>query len=98
MTARIVVAVAAVSLLAAAPGHGIVPPKDCGTLKVHGKTYNIKADQLPCSQARKYASKYIAHGTRPRGYGCHRFKGSALVAKCVNTHTNPDRTIFIIKR
>jgi hypothetical protein len=84
--------------LAVAPSQAIVPPKNCGTIKVNHKRWNIKADQLPCTKARKYATAYLAHHTRPPGYSCHRFKGSALYAKCVNTHTNPDRTIFIIKR
>jgi hypothetical protein len=89
---------AAAALLAATPGQAIVPPKDCGSIKVKHRRYNIKGDQLPCSQARRYSATYIASRKRPRGYRCQRFSGSALMAKCVNTHTNPDRTIFIIKR
>lgn len=76
----------------------IVPPKNCGTITVKGHRYQIKADQLSCSKAKTYASRYLASGTRPAGYSCHRYKGSALVARCVNTRANPDRTIFIIKR
>ncbi|MEA2272175.1 MAG: hypothetical protein QOI98_883 [Solirubrobacteraceae bacterium] len=78
--------------------HAIVPPKNCGTIKVSHKRWQIKADQIRCTTARKYATAYIAHHTRPRGYSCHKFKGSALYAKCVNTKANPDRTIFIIKK
>ena len=89
---------AAASVLAAAPGHAIVPPKNCGSITVKHHRYNIKGDQLPCKQARAYASRYIGSHRTAHGYRCHRFSGSALVAKCVNTHTNPDRTIFIIKR
>src|SRR3954447_23848418 len=89
---------AVAALLAAAPGEAIVPPKNCGSITVKHRRYNIKGDQLPCKQARSYASTYIGRRKAPRGYGCHRFSGSALVAKCVNTRTNPDRTIFIIKR
>src|SRR3954463_3946208 len=89
---------AVAALLATAPGQAIVPPKNCGSITVKHHRYNIKGDQLPCKQARAYAATYIARHKRPRGYGCHRFSGSALVAKCVNTRTNPDRTIFIIKR
>src|SRR3954451_6661025 len=95
--AALALAVAA-ALLATAPGQAIVPPKNCGSITVKHHRYNIKGDQLPCNQARAYAATYIARHKRPRGYGCHRFSGSALVAKCVNTRTNPDRTIFIIKR
>ena len=88
----------AVALGASAQSHAIVPPKNCGTITVKGKSYNIKADQLPCKSARTYASRYLGSGVKPRGYSCQRYKGSALVARCVNTHTNPDRTIFMIKR
>src|SRR4051794_10702851 len=95
--AALALAVAA-ALLATAPGQAIVPPKNCGSIKVKHHRYNIKGDQLPCKQARSYASTYIARHKTARGYRCQRFSGSALVAKCVNTHTNPDRTIFIIKR
>src|SRR3954447_15082376 len=92
-------AFAAVALAAAAASApAIVPPKDCKTIRVKHHVYNIKGDQLPCSQARSYASSYLGRRKTPHGYACHRFSGSALVAKCVNTHTNPDRTIFMIKR
>ena len=37
---------------AAPAASAIVPPKDCGTITVHGKKYNIKADQLKCTKAR----------------------------------------------
>jgi hypothetical protein len=84
--------------LAGGSAHAIVPPKNCGTIKVSHKKWQIKADQIRCTTARKYATTYIAHHTRPRGYSCHKFSGSALYAKCVNTKANPDRTIFIIKK
>jgi hypothetical protein len=86
------------ALLGTAPSRAIVPPKNCGSIKVKHHRYNIKGDQLPCKQARSYAATYIAKRRTARGYRCQRFSRSALVAKCVNTHTNPDRTIFIIKR
>src|SRR3954469_12211168 len=89
---------AAAALLATTAGHAIVPPKNCGSIKVKHHRYNIKGDQLPCKQARSYAATYVGRHKTAHGYRCQRFSGSALVAKCVNTHTNPDRTIFIIKR
>ena len=78
--------------------HAIVPPKDCGRMTVSHKRWRIKADQISCKRARSYARAYIAHRTRPRGYTCHRYRHSSLYAKCVNTRSNPDRTIFIIKQ
>jgi len=90
--------VAALALAATAPSHAIVPPKYCGTITVKHHRYTIKADQLPCKSARTYAARYLGTGRRPPGYKCNRYKGSALVARCVNTRANPDRTIFMIKR
>ena len=75
-----------------------MPPKNCCTIKVKGRNYNIKADQFPCSTARTYASRYLGSNIRPHSYSCRRYRGSALVAHCVNTRANPDRTIFMIKR
>jgi hypothetical protein len=85
-------------LAAAATSGAIVPPKNCGTITVKHHRYNIKADQLPCSKAKTYAARYLGSNVRPPGYSCHRYRGSALVARCVNTRANPDRTIFMIKR
>ena len=87
-------------LLAAvvATSEAIVPPKNCGTITVKHRRYQIKADQLPCSKAKTYASRYLGSRIRPPGYKCHRYSGSALVARCENTRANPDRTIFMIKR
>jgi hypothetical protein len=90
--------VAALMLGIAVTSDAIVPPKNCGTITVKHRRYQIKADQLPCSTAKTYASRYLASGTRPRSYTCHRYRGSALVARCENTRANPDRTIFMIKR
>jgi hypothetical protein len=90
--------VVALALAVAGTSDAIVPPKNCGTITVKHRRYQIKADQLPCSKAKTYASRYLGSGTRPPGYSCHRFKGSALVARCENTRANPDRTIFMIKR
>jgi len=87
-----------VAALVAASASAIVPPKNCGTLTVNHHAYNIKADQLPCRDAKTYARNFIAHRRTPHGYHCNRYRGSALIAKCVNTKANPDRTIFVIKR
>ncbi|MDX6677270.1 MAG: hypothetical protein QOE31_1322, partial [Solirubrobacteraceae bacterium] len=40
-------------LLALAPlSAAIVPPTDCGSIRVSGKRYTIKADQLRCRTAK----------------------------------------------
>jgi hypothetical protein len=95
----LICALAGVLLVAVvATSEAIVPPKNCGTISVKHRRYQIKADQLPCSKAKTYASRYLASRTRPPGYKCHRYSGSALVARCENTRATPDRTIFMIKR
>jgi hypothetical protein len=78
--------------------HAIVPPKDCGRMTAAHKHWRIKADQISCRSARRYAKAYIVHHRRPRGYSCRRYRGSSLYARCVNSRANPDRTIFIIKQ
>ncbi len=65
------VAVVAVGVaLSAAPAPAIVPPTDCGPMEVAGKRYKIKADQLRCPKARKFALAYLQDGDRPPGYTC----------------------------
>jgi hypothetical protein len=89
---------AVVAGLVATTSQAIVPPKDCGRMTVSHKRWHIKADQISCKRARSYAKAYIAHHTRPPHYTCHRYRGSAEYARCVNVRANPDRTIFILKR
>ena len=87
------------ALLLSGSAHAIVPPKECGVIKVGSHKYDIKSDQIPsCRTSKTYARNLIAHHTRPKGYKCTHFSGSSLIWKCVNTHTNPDRTLFVIKR
>ncbi len=54
-------------------GQAIVPPSDCGRLTVKAKRYDIKADQLRCTTARTYASKYLSAHRRPTGYTCRNY-------------------------
>ncbi len=69
-----VLACAVVAVLAArAPA--IVPPRDCGRMTVKHRPYVIKADQLRCRTARSYASHYLSHHIRPRGYRCRDYGG-----------------------
>jgi hypothetical protein len=98
-TSRTIAALAAAAAVAlAAPAGAIVPPKDCGIVKLKGKRYNIKSDQLKCPTARKYSLTYLKSHHKPSGYTCNRYSGSKIVFRCVNAHTNPDRTFYAIKR
>ena len=102
-TIRTSLAVAlACALLAAgfaASAGAIVPPRNCGNVKVGSRTFNIKADQLRCTSAKKYGVAYVRSHKAPRYYRCkHGASGSALYAQCVATRYNPDRTLYIIRR
>jgi hypothetical protein len=60
----------------------IVPPRNCGNLAVHGRTYNIKADQIRCRPARRYAKRYLVSHWKPSGYSCRTYRHSALRFRC----------------
>ncbi len=79
----------------AAPSTAIVPPTDCGVIKVKGKRYDIKADQLRCKTAKPYASKYLSTHRRPTGYSCRDFgKETKLKFRC----SRGIKVFFAIKR
>ena len=72
-------AVLAALLVAAVPAGAIVPPRNCGTLTVKSKRWQIVADQIPCTTARKYATTYIRSYKTPRYYTCKKGpSGSSL--------------------
>jgi hypothetical protein len=93
--------VALIAVLAAvglpAGAGAIVPPKDCGTIHVKGKKYNVKADQMRCADARRYSSSYLTSSKRkPAGYRCNRYnpKETKLVFRCAKGIKN----FFAIRR
>jgi len=66
-----------------APAGAIVPPRDCGFTKVSHKRYNIKADQLRCSEAVPFARTYLGRHHKPRGYHCVDYHGgTSLKFRC----------------
>ena len=69
-------------LVAASSASAIVPPRNCGNLSVHGRTYNIKADQIRCTPARRYAKRYLVSRWKPSGYSCRTYRHSALRFRC----------------
>jgi hypothetical protein len=95
-TVTIALAVSAIAALAlAAPAPAVVPPKDCGKMAVDGKHYRIKADQLRCETARKYAKRYLKKHDRPRGYDCESYGGGTRIEfRC----QNGIKVIFAIRR
>lgn len=81
----------------AATASAIVPPRDCGYVTVNAKRYNIKADQLACTTARRYSTNYLISVKRkPTGYRCTRYNSAEtkLRFRCVKG----TRTFFAIRR
>ena len=63
---------AAVAALLTVPtvATAVVPPKNCGTMTVSGKRYQVKADQISCTTGRDHARRFLRNGSKPRGYRC----------------------------
>ena len=91
-------ATAAVGALAlgAASAPAVVPPRDCGTMSVSGKRYQVKVDQIACSSGKRYAKTYIQRRTKPRGYTCKRYpaRKNRVAFYC----NNGRRVFFAIRR
>ena len=88
-----VLALAAVS----APGAGAtVPPKNCGTVTVKSKRFQIKADQITCRTAKTYSRRYLGSHSRPSGYRCSDYskKATKLRFRC----SKSVRVFFAIRR
>ena len=63
-----------------------VPPKNCGMVAAKGKRFNIKADQIRCTTARRQAKRYLRYGRRP--------SGTRIKVRCAKGR----RTLFAIRR
>jgi hypothetical protein len=72
----VTLALVLLAVVAAGAAHAIVPPKNCGSQTVFGKRYQIKADQMRCSTAKRYSRRYLSTGRRPSGYRCKNFRAS----------------------
>jgi hypothetical protein len=85
----------AVLLVTAAPSPAPVAPRNCGMLTVKGQRYQVKADQIPCRRAKRWARGYLARHSHPSGYRCRSFDSStALEFRC----TKGVRVFFAIRR
>ena len=100
MKALRTIAVVAVALAATVAAFGApaawapVPPKNCGMLR-EGGLYNIKADQIRCGRARRYARRYLASHDRPRGYSCREYgRETRIEFRC----SKGSRVFFAIRR
>jgi hypothetical protein len=93
---NLAVALAAVLLLVfAAPSPAPVAPRKCGEISVSSKTYLVKADQVRCKTAKRWAKRYLREDWNPSGYTCRDGGSStALKFRC----WKGQRTYFAIKR
>jgi hypothetical protein len=85
----------AVLLVSAAPSPAPVTPRNCGISTIGGKRYQIKADQIRCSTAKRWARTYLNRHRRPSGYSCRNYSSSTkLKFRC----TKREKVFFAIKR
>jgi hypothetical protein len=84
----IVVLVAVVAAVQAGSA-GAVPAIGCGHVKVHKKSYSVRAHVLSCRKARPWTVNYLSGRGAPRGYHCRRFspKITRVVFVCDNPKT-----------
>ena len=85
--------VAALTMTTAATA--VVPPKNCGTMSVKGKRYQVKADQISCRSGRRYASRYLRTERKPSGYRCRDYPSKR---GRVDFYCNNGRKIFFAVR
>jgi hypothetical protein len=96
IAAPVALVLAAVFLLVfAATSPAPVAPRKCGEITVASKTYLVKADQIRCRTAKRWARRYLQSSWRPDGYTCRKgSSGSQLKFRCWKSQ----RTYFAIKR
>ena len=71
MTRSLLIAAAVAAILSLpALATAVVPPKNCGTMTVKSKRYQVKADQMSCSTGRDHTRRFLKTGRKPRGYKC----------------------------
>ena len=87
---------AALLLLAfPAPSPAPVAPRKCGEITVKSRDYLVKADQIRCRTAKKWARRYLGEGFRPSGYTCRNGDSQTqLRFRCWKR----EKTYFAIKR
>ena len=67
------VLVAALAVALSAAPASAVPAISCGKVKVHGKSYKVRAHVLACKKARKWTVNVLLNHGPPAGYKCRRF-------------------------
>jgi hypothetical protein len=93
--AGVVAALMLAVLLAPSQAWAPVPPRDCGMLQVGGKRFNIKADQIRCRTARRYARSYLEGSGKPPGYSCRDYgRETSIRFRC----SKGAKVLFAIRR
>ncbi|HEX8206330.1 MAG TPA: hypothetical protein VF587_09760 [Solirubrobacteraceae bacterium] len=91
MKTLLLAAAVVAALLVPTAATAVVPPKNCGTITVSGKRFQVKVDQISCASGKRYAKRYISRHRKPSGYKCQepsKAKGR------VNFYCNNGRKIF----
>ena len=90
-------AATAAGALAAGPAlaPAVVPPRDCGTMSVSGKRYQVKVDQISCRDGKSYTKTYLQKRTKPGGYTCKRYP---VRKNRVSFYCNDGRKVFFAIR
>lgn len=96
MTRLLIAATLVASLCLPAAATAVVPPKNCGSMTVKGKRYQVKADQISCSTGRDHAERYLKTHRKPRGYKCNDV--SKARNRVTFTCNNGRKTFFAIRR
>ena len=88
-------AVLAIAVALAPQAWAPVPPRNCGMMEAKGRLFNIKADQIRCRTARRYARRYLVRHHRPRGYSCRDYgRQTSIKFRC----SKGVRVLFAIRR
>ncbi len=88
------IAALTVVALTAVQAGATVPPKNCGNITVKSRAYQIKADQVRCPTAKRYAKRYLSVRDAPSGWRCRDYRSSRMKFRC----TRGVRVVFAIKR
>ncbi len=93
--AVVVTSTALAAGLSPSPAWAPVPPQDCGMVDVRGKRFNVKADQIRCRTARRYARSYLKRSRTPSGYRCRDYgRETQIEFRC----SKGARVLFAIRR
>jgi hypothetical protein len=87
----------AMALAAAPAAQSSYPPRNCGVVGVHGKSFRVKSHFVACRHARYWSRRILAGRRGPRGWSCRRY--SAKVTRIAfNCRRSGGRDFYAIRR